>query len=93
MKTYFTQDLANTIATDYQWLVGHKFISPYAGCPIDFVQPIQINSDNYQVKVIVDAFSKNSIPEIFGFRNPECELLEYLEKKGISFNFEKYLLR
>jgi hypothetical protein len=86
MEPYFSKTQAYKIASDYQWLIGQKFIEPYSGIGIDFIQPKKLSDETYRVVVMINAFSEYSIPEMFGFKNPTCDLFRYLNLKGISYN-------
>lgn len=71
---------------------NQNFIYPYSACKIDFIEPEEIETGNYQIFVKVNAFSEGSIPEIFGFVNPKYPLLYYLKIQSIPFHPEKKLL-
>ena len=83
MKIYLNKTQAYKLASDYQWLIGQKFIAPYSGIGIDWVKPQKLQDGTYTVVITIDAFSQKSIPELFGFRNPTCNLMDYLKHKGI----------
>ena len=91
MKIPLTKKAAEKIASDYQWVKGQQFKTPHGWLTIDMVvaEPDEKQDGCFHVVVKHNAFAKHSIPEFFGFRNPSCDLLDYLEMKGIQFYPEK----
>jgi len=84
MKNNFTKQAAIQIAMDYNFLVGRPLmILPYAGCKIDSVEPQDLPDGKFRVVVKHNAFGKDSMPEIFGFKNPTLDLIAYLDMAGI----------
>jgi len=85
MKILLTKKAAEKIASEYQWVKGQQFKTPHGWLNIDMVvsEPDEKNDGCYHVAVKHDAFAKYSIPEFFGFRNPSCDLFDYLKEKEI----------
>lgn len=84
MKNCFSKQTAIQIAMDYNYLVGRPLmILPYAGCRIDTVEPELLPDGNFRVVVKHNVFGKDSIPEIFGFKNLALDLIAYLDMAGI----------
>lgn len=85
MKNYFSKQAAIQIATDYNFLVGKPLmILHFAGCKIDIVEPDELPNGQFRVVVKHNAFGKDSMPEIFGFKNPTLDLIAYLDMAGMS---------
>ena len=91
MKNYFTKEAAIQIAAEYNFLVGRPLmILPYAGCKIDSVEPESLQDGNYRIVVKHNIYGKDSIPEIFGFKNPTLDLIAYLDMSGMSHRWAEY---
>ena len=90
MQISYTKKIAIAIADDHQWLIGSKYIAPYEGCSIEFIEPEKLPNGSYRVIVGFSAFSKNSIPEFFEFKDQKCDLVSYFNIKKIFFDVNKY---
>lgn len=91
MKNSFSKHAAIKIAKDYNFLVGRPLmILPYAGCKIDTVEPELLSDGFYRVVVKHDAYGKDSIPELFGFKSPTLDLIAYLDMSGMSHRWAEY---
>ena len=89
MGKYFTNRIADALCSDFQWLIGRKYITPFAEKKIEAVEIESMEDGSYKVMVKIFLVNKEA-PNIHGLIDPKCELLKYLNLKGIPIDKEKY---
>lgn len=91
---YFTKKLAETIAFDFQHLIGCSFVVPFGKSTmefkIDYVEVIKINENEYDVQIRSDA-NRVKLREIFFVLNIiKTRLLFYIQQNQIEFHPNRY---